>query len=586
MANGLFDLSTSFEIESVLQLGGLPVIKDFCERLGLARLIDEHLPLAPQAGIGHGATLVALVMNKLSDPKPLYKIEEWAETFGVEPLLGIVPEHLNDDRLGRMLDSVADKVETLKTQVCFAAIERFGLDVGRLHWDLTSFEFCGDFDEQDPAWPTLTYGYNTAGIGKHVQCRVGNLVCGDGAVGGLMHTTYSGNHSDQNSVGDHLSLFREFARRYGKKVKVIGDSKLLSPEMMVTFEEAGVHFVFPEPSSKEIKALLESVCARETLPESPNGEAWTDLEYLSQQDAKAKGKPKPSYRALESTFHIEIAEEDGREYTKGSLVPQPPKPKGGRPPNPRRVYGFRRIIIFSGPNRLAQQKNRARQCSRLEAKLKDLNEKFQTNWWKNKPLTRAQKAVDKELGTSKFSRLYRLELSKREGGGWSLAWSIDSAALADAERTDGLYTLATNIPKAESTANTVFLDYKRQTDAERRFSDWKSPLQVRPIFLKSNKRVVGLVFIMAIALLIFSLIEREARRKLPEGEMTGLLPVKRAVKATGSNILEALRGLQMIGIRTPTGLIWKLSPLNAVQTKLLKLFATDASLALNKGSPR
>jgi len=243
-------------------------------------------------------------------------------------------------------------------------------------------------------------------------------------------------------------------------------------------------------------------------------------------------------------------------------------------------------IVFSNPNRVAQQKNRERQCSRLEDKLKELNEKFQTNWWKNKPLGRAQKAVDKELGTSKISGLYRCELTKIESGGWSLRWSIDPTAWADAERTDGLYTLATNIPQEEATTNAVFLDYKRQIDAERRFSDWKSPLQVRPFFLKSNKRVVGLVFIMAIALLVFSLIEREARSKLPEGSMTGLLPVKRAVKATGSNILEALRGLQMIGIRTPTGLVWKLSPLNAVQTKLIKLFATDVNLALNRGSPR
>ena len=585
MSKWEFDLNTSFEIESVLQLGGLTVVKSFCDRLGLARLIDEHLPLAPQATVGHGATLVALVMNKLSDPKPLYKIEEWAETFAVEPLLGIKPEDLNDDRLGRMLDAVADKVETLKTEICFTAIEQFGLDVGRLHWDLTSFEFCGDFDEQDPAWPALTYGYNTAGVGKHVQCRVGNLVCGDGAVGGLMHTTYPGNHSDQNSVHDHLHLFRELARRHRKKVKVVGDSKLLSPEVMVTFEEAGVYYIFPEPSSKETKALLESVCA-ETLPESLNGEVWKELEYLSQQDAKAKSKPNPTYKGLESTFQIEIAEEEGREYTKGTLVPQLPKPQGGRPPKPRRVYDFRRIVVFSGPNRVAQQKNRARQCARLEEKLRELNEKFQTNWWKNKPLERAQKALNKELGSFKISGIYRCELTKIEGGGWSLRWSIDPAVLADAERTDGLYTLATNIPKEEASINAVFLDYKRQTDAERRFSDWKSPLQVRPVFLKSNKRVVGLILIMAIALLIFCLIEREARSKLPEGEMAGLLPVKRAVKATGSNILDALRGLQMIGIRTPTGLTWKLSPLNAVQNKLIKLFATDSSCALNKGSPR
>ena len=44
-------------------------------------------------------------------------------------------------------------------------------------------------------------------------------------------------------------------------------------------------------------------------------------------------------------------------------------------------------------------------------------------------------------------------------------------------------------------------------------------------FLKNNKRIVGMVFVLSIALLLFSLLEREVRRQLPDGKMKGLLPV-------------------------------------------------------------
>ena len=132
---------------------------------------------------------------------------------------------------------------------------------------------------------------------------------------------------------------------------------------------------------------------------------------------------------------------------------------------------------------------------------------------------------------------YEIVLAPRVEGGWTLTWRLNETTLAEAGRTDGLYTLITNISSDEATADEVFHDYKRQTDAERRFADWKSPLRVNDIFLKSNKRIAGMVFVMAIALLIFCLMERQVRNGLPDGKMVGLLPTSKPARATGWNIL-------------------------------------------------
>jgi len=580
--------ASGFEIVSILRLGGLPAIKKFCDRLRLAQIIDEALPLSPQARLSHGQTFVALVMNKLTDSRPLYRVKDWAEGHALEYVLKVAPELLTDDRLARMLDAVAEKVEDLKTSVCLQAIEEFGLDMHRVHWDLTSFEFSGVYEEQEADFPTLGYGYSSAGVGQHIQCRVGNFVCGDGAVGGFMHQTYSGNQSDQNTVLDHLPLLQRIRQlhlanqaaepaitrnaRLNKMMVVVGDSKLLSHDAMVKVDKAGLKFIFPEPSSKELKKLYESV--------SDLNQGWKPLDYVSERDLRDKKNPNTDYRYREAVWTYETIEEtslvDGEKE-------KPKSPTGGRPRKPRATYAFRRLIIFSSANRTAQRKNRDRHRLKFEAQLTELNEKFQTNWWKNKSRETAAKAVEKLRAASKMSIFYETTLAPRDEGGWSLSWILNETALAEAGRTDGLYTLITNISTEDATADEVFQDYKRQTDAERRFADWKSPLQVNQIFLKSNKRVVGMVFVMAVALLIFCLMERQVRKGLPDGKMVGLLPIKQPTRATGWNILDTLSTLQLVGIKAGGRLLWQEAQPNEKQRQLLSLLLPD--LTLNKGSP-
>lgn len=578
MSHGNRVAAGSFDIVSVLRLGGLPVIKKFCDRLRLVEIIDDELPLASQARLSHGQTVVALVMNKLVDSRPLYRVKDWAEGSALEYVLKVSPELLTDDRLARALDAVADKVEVLKTSICLRAIEEFGLDIGRLHWDLTSFEFSGNYEEQKADFPTLTYGYSSSGVGQHIQCRVANVVCGDGAIGGLMHKTYSGNTSDQDTVLDYLPFFQKLNERIlspgdtGQRgITLVGDSKLLSHDAMVKVDRAGLKFIFPEPSTKPLRALYESVA-------DLSHEDWRALDYVSERDLRDKKNPNAEYKVREAVWSYEALDEDGAiEKTR------PSSPKGGRPRKPRITHTFRRLVIFSSSNRVAQQKNRDRHRLKFEDQLDTLNKKFQTPWWQNKTEETAAKAVAKTCNSSKMSVFYKTALAPREEGGWTLTWALNDTLLTEVSKTDGLYSLVTNIPTDKATADELFKDYKRQNDAERRFADWKSPLQVNQIFLKSNKRVVGMVFVMAIALLVFCLIERQVRKGLPDGKMLGLLPINKPTKATGWNILDTLSSLQLVGVKIGGRLTWQETRINEKQRKLLELLLPD--LTLNKGSP-
>lgn len=68
------------------------------------------------------------------------------------------------------------------------------------------------------------------------------------------------------------------------------------------------------------------------------------------------------------------------------------------------------------------------------------------------------------------------------------------------------------------------------------------------MFVSTNRRVVALVHVICLALLVFSLIERQVRQALErdgDGTMPGIYPGRRRVRPTGRMILHHLCELQL-----------------------------------------
>jgi transposase len=119
----------------------------------------------------------------------------------------------------------------------------------------------------------------------------------------------------------------------------------------------------------------------------------------------------------------------------------------------------------------------------------------------------------------------------------------------------------------------VLLRYKGQEAVERRYGNLKGPLAVAPMFLKNNRRIAALITVISLALLIFCLIERQARRSLaPETRIDGLYN-RQPARPTGRLILSALAGLQLIPA-TATSPAQIIRP-NPVQARLLELLGVD-----------
>lgn len=148
------------KIENLDHLGLVAAIVD---EIGLVELTDEFLPAHSLNHISPGQVVKAMILNGLGFVSaPLYLFSEFFEGKPVEHLLGsgITASHLNDDRLGRVLDQVFEYGTTMFfLKVAMQVAQRFGVRASQCHLDSTSFALDGESAmESESAGPPESEG--------------------------------------------------------------------------------------------------------------------------------------------------------------------------------------------------------------------------------------------------------------------------------------------------------------------------------------------------------------------------------------------------------------------------------------------
>src|SRR6266700_2904955 len=127
-------------------VGPLLLVEHFLRELQVKDTVDAALPRSARSILSVGEVVCALIASRLCSPSPLYDVAGWASGAAVQELLAIPAQLLNDDRLGRGLETLAVYAETLRGALAARAIERFGVESGRLHVDLTTLRVAGAYE--------------------------------------------------------------------------------------------------------------------------------------------------------------------------------------------------------------------------------------------------------------------------------------------------------------------------------------------------------------------------------------------------------------------------------------------------------
>jgi hypothetical protein len=463
----------------------------------------------------------------------MYQLFSWVQQWAVQELFAVDPGHLNDDRLGRCLDALAPHIDRIQGEVAVAAVREFDLDLSSLHWDLTSVVLQGEYppQEQDPAYPTPAHGFG--GEPGCKQLRVGELVTGDGGVP-LWHHAYNGNQADVGTVVAQMEAFRQQVER--PDCLVIGDTKLLSAEVIPKLLGQGVQFLAPVPKS-----------------------AALDREYLELAKARfvTLASVAPSHERLPPE---ERTQDRGQE-----VATQWIDPKTGR------SWPLCKLFVIRTEERATCRKGRGQQRARAEAE----RAKIEGGLGKRKLKTPAQveARVARVVEARRVKGLYRVVVTG-EGKALALRWEVDAEALERMEALDGYYVLLCSLPKERGDSSALLRLWKREGIIERRFSDWKVALRVRPVFMTNNARRASLGLLLHVALMIYCLLEREGRRQLAaqgRQKRERWLAGHVAAVPTGEKILRAFEYLFLIVEEDEEGRHRQMSELTAEQKQLWHL---------------
>jgi hypothetical protein len=514
-------------------LGSLPLIADYAQRLSIPSVIDRYCPSRANAHLTHGQVALAILANRLTKPKAMYQLFSWAQQWAVREVFEIDPAHLNDDRLGRCLDALALQIDRIQGEVTLAAVREFDLSLAWLHWDLTSVVLHGEYppEEQEPAYPQPAHGFG--GEAGCKQLRVGELVASDGGVP-LWHHTFNGNQADVGTVVEQMEAFRKQVEL--PDCLVIGDTKLLSAAVIPKLLGQGSHFLAPLPKSAELD--------REYL--GLEQERFTRLDYVAQSQERLPPEKRTQYWGQE---------------VKSEWV----DPQTGR------TWPLRKLFVVSSEEQATCRKVRGQQMARAEAELAKIASGVGKRQLKT--VQQVEARVLRVLEARRVKALYRV-LVTGEAAELSLRWEVDAEALSSAEALDGYYVLLCSLPEERGDSNALLRLWKREALIERRFSDWKGPLRVRPVFVTNNARMAALVLLLHLALMIYCLLEREARRQLAavgRTKMERLLAGHVAAVPTGENILRAFEYLFLIVEEDEAGRHREMSELTAEQKQLWHL---------------
>lgn len=221
---------------SVQDIDHCGLVAGICDEMNLVEQINRLLGTHSQEIISAGQVVKAMVLNGLGFVSaPLYLFEKFFVGKATEHLLGegIRPEHLNDDRLGRVLDKLyeAGLTEVFVT-VALCAARKFGVKMDSLHLDSSSFHVDGNYinntacEEAQPEGIEITYGYSRDHRPDLKQFILDLMCSGDGDIP-LYLRVGDGNESDSAMFA---TLLADFKRQWQIDALFVADAALYTQE--------------------------------------------------------------------------------------------------------------------------------------------------------------------------------------------------------------------------------------------------------------------------------------------------------------------------------------------------------------------
>ncbi|MFN0052731.1 MAG: IS1634 family transposase [Planctomycetales bacterium] len=564
------------------EVGALPLINAFLERMRLSEILTEHLPADdPRTELSTVRALMVLVRNVLLARQPVYGVAEWAARFAPD-LLNLWPvevSRLHDDRLGRSLHRLFLGVgPQLIMAVVRHIVQEFAVSLDELHNDSTTVSFYGAYEDaqqegNQQGRPThaITWGHSKDHRPDLKQLLYILTVSEDGGVP-VYFTSASGNVADDCTHCATWDLLHELVGR--PEFLYVADCKLASSDNLSHIATRGGRFVTVMP-----RTYKEDEVFRDRLRKASPSVTWRPL-----YDVKnAQGE-------LCDRFCVctdEMVTSDGYR-----LLWFHSRRKADLDAVTRNRRIQRALALLADLRaRLIGPRTRYRQRAKVEQAVARILEEQEVTSFVVVRIAERSEVTYSQAGPGRPTQKTRYVKATKPG--YTLSWELDSVALSEAERDDGVFPLLTNDRSFD--AEQVLRAYKRQPLIEKRFSQMKTDFAVAPVYLQNVARIQGLLAVYFFVLMTQTLMERELRRAMANAKVPSLplYPEGRpCTRPTMYRIFELFEPIQRHEVRCVDAerkhsnrktsdeedtrvMVTTLTPVHRQLLKLLGLSATD-----------
>jgi transposase len=486
------------EVEDIDHLG---IIAGIVDEIGIVEIIDRELGIHPQEKVSAGQVVKAMILNCMGFlTSPLYLFSEFFAGKATEHLIGsgVKAEYLNESRLGRVMDQLYEYGITLIfVKISTEMSKRFGVSTNQAHLDGTSIAVHGKYEikkeregeerivENEPVEPiavTITQGYSRDHRPDLKQFTWHLLTSEEEGIPLYMNVG-DGNKSDQSAFPEVIKAFRR--------------------------EWEGA-----QPDLYVMDAAFYS--------EANLQEFGSSIEWISRVPATLKS----AQELIKSLLPEQFSEQYDRK-------------------------GYRFCVVCNTYAGIKQQWIVVESRQRMESDLKTLSKQIE------KALKEKEKALKSLMNKSfaceadaisavdEFAKILNYHLLSTsqivaqphylqrgrpnpEQQPSHYSWHIQATLgendlfLATQRQQVGRFILATNSLDSEKWSESDILsEYKAQQSTERGFRFLKDPLFfASSVFLKNTKRIMALAMLMTLALMVYTLGQRQLRLALLKANAT------------------------------------------------------------------
>lgn len=475
------------QIKNINHLG---LVAGIIDDIGLEKIISEVIGEDPRELITSGQVVKGMILNGLGMiSQPLYLFPNFFKDKPTEHLLGkdVKAEYLNDDKIGRVMDKLYEKgLSSIFMMIALAVVKKYQLLTNFSHLDSSSFSVHGKYlinnlisskqeeeKSEEPAPITITKGYSRDHRPDLKQFIIDLIVSGDGGIP-LFLRVADGNEQDKVVFGE---IAVEYKSMIDFETMIVADSALYTAKNLQLM--SSIKWLSRVPLSLgKAKELVNNVLEKELTQSSIEGYSWKE-QVITYGEIKQRWLLVESQKRKESDLK-KLSERMEKEKEKASK-------------------DLKSLVKekFTSPEVAVEVANRFSKSLKYhqlaEIQIQEIKEK------KNK----------KKNGQKSYQMITTLEINQDK--------------VNELKRRAGRFILATNeLEETYLSSDDILIKYKDQQAAERGFGFLKDPLFFADsIFLKSPQRVETMAMLMGLCLLVYSLGQRELRRRLFEAK-TGL----------------------------------------------------------------